>query len=79
MSKEYVTRRKQFKRSRLNWRKSGGARGSLGWIPFKTGAARCKQGQIYHNGHYFKVWDSYGLSQYPFRSGSFSCSSKFRC
>lgn len=23
-------------------------------------------------GHYFKVWDSYGLSQYEFRAGSFS-------
>lgn len=55
IGKEYVTRRKQFKKSRLNWRKSGGARRSLGWIPFKTGAARWKQGQVYHNGHYFKV------------------------
>ncbi|RRW39583.1 transposase, partial [Pseudomonas luteola] len=72
IGKEYVTRRKQFKKSRLNWRKSSGVRRSLGWIPFKTGAARWKQGQVYHNGHYFKVWDSYGLSQYPFRSGSFS-------
>src|SRR5690554_264184 len=27
---EYVTRRKQFKKARLNWRKSGGARRSLG-------------------------------------------------
>ena len=35
---EYVTRRKQFKKSRLRWRKSGGARRSLGWIPLNTGA-----------------------------------------
>lgn len=69
---EYATRRKQFKKARLNWRKSGGARRSLGWIPVNTGAAQWKNGQVYHNGHYFKVWDSYGLSQYKFRSASFN-------
>ncbi|MDY7218816.1 transposase [Denitrificimonas sp. JX-1] len=57
---------------RLNWRKSGGVRRSLGWIPVNTGAAQWKNGQVYHNGHYFKVWDSYGLNQYKFRSASFN-------
>src|SRR5690554_7627220 len=69
---EYVTRRKQFKKVRLNWRKSGGVCRSLGWIPINTGAAQWKNGQVYHNGHYFKVWDSYGLSQYKLRSASFN-------
>lgn len=69
---EYVTRRKQFKKARLNWRKSGGVRRSLGWIPLNTGAAQWKNGQVFHNGRYFKVWDSYGLGQYGFRSGSFN-------
>ncbi|AYN96806.1 transposase [Pseudomonas sp. LTJR-52] len=69
---EYVTRRKQFKKVRLNWRKSAGVRRSLGWIPVNTGAASWKNGQVYHNGHYFKVWDSYGLAGHKFRSGSFS-------
>jgi len=32
---EYATRRKQFKKTRLNWRASYGARRSLGWIPVK--------------------------------------------
>ena len=72
VSREYVTRRKQFKKARLNWRRTGGSRRSLGWIPFKTGAIKWKNGQIYHNGHYYKVWDSYGLSQYSLRSGNFS-------
>ncbi|TWH71420.1 IS605 OrfB family transposase [Azomonas agilis] len=72
IAREYVTRRKQFKKLRLNWRKSGGVRRSLGWIPINTGAARWKNGQVYHNSYYFKVWDSYGLSQYQFRSGSFN-------
>ncbi|MDY7218380.1 transposase [Denitrificimonas sp. JX-1] len=52
---EYVTRRKQFTKVRLNWRKSGGVRRSLGWIPVNTGAAQWKNGQVYHNGHYFNV------------------------
>ena len=72
VSRGYTMRRLQFRRSRLNWRKSGGVRRSLGWIPFKAGAASWKHGQVYHNGHCFKVWDSYGLSQYRFRSGSFN-------
>ena len=69
---EYVTRRKQFKKSKLNWRKSGGVRRSLGWIPVNTGQAKWKNGQVFHNGRYFGVWDSYGLSQYNFRSASFT-------
>src|SRR5690554_735720 len=69
---EYVIRRKQFKKARLNWRKSGGTRRSLGWVPVNTGVAKWKNGQVYYNGHYFKVWDSYGLSNYKFRSASFN-------
>ncbi len=69
---EYVTRRKQFKKSKLRWRKSTGVRRSLGWIPFNTGAATWKNGQVFFAGNYFKVWDSYGLSKYRFRAGSFN-------
>ena len=78
VSKEYVTRRKQFKKSKLNWRKSHGVRRSLGWVPVNTGQAQWKNGCIFHNGRYFKVWDSYGLSQYKFRSSSFSEDSRGR-
>ncbi len=69
---EYVVRRKQFKLARLRWRKSNGVSRSLGWIPYKAGAAQWLNGQVRYNGHFFKVWDSYGLSQYKFRAGSFS-------
>ena len=72
VASEYVTRRKQFKKAKLNWRKSGGAKRSLGWIPVNTGQAKWKNGQVFHNGNYFKVWDSYGLGQYKFRSASFN-------
>lgn len=37
---EHATRRSQFKRSKLSWRKSGGSRRSLGWIPFKPNGIR---------------------------------------
>lgn len=75
---EYATRRKQFKKSRLKWRKSGGKNRSLGWIPINTGAAKWKNGQVFHNGHYFKIWDSHGLANYKFRSASFSEDSRGR-
>jgi IS605 OrfB family transposase len=64
--------RKQFKTDTLRWRVSGGPRRSLGWIPFKSSAAKWKNGQVYFAGRFFKVWDSYGLSAFKFRSGSFS-------
>ena len=70
--------RKQFKTNKLKWRCSGGAKRALGWVPFKTGSAVWKDGQVRFNGQFFKVWDSYGLSQYPFRSGSFSEDSRGR-
>ena len=41
-------------------------------MPFKALATQYKSGQIYFNGQYFKVWDSYGLHQYTFLAGSFS-------
>ncbi|MGL5935433.1 MAG: RNA-guided endonuclease InsQ/TnpB family protein, partial [Cetobacterium sp.] len=70
--------RQQFKRAKLRWRSSGGSKRALGWIPFKSRAASWKSGQVKFAGHFFKVWDSYGLSAYPFRAGSFSEDSRGR-
>lgn len=64
--------RQQFKRAKLRWRASSGRKRALGWIPFKSRAATWKNGQVKFAGHYFKVWDSYGLNKYQFRAGSFS-------
>jgi IS605 OrfB family transposase len=69
---EHARRRKQHKTNKLRWRCSSGPKRALGWVPFKVGSAVWKDGQVRYNGHFFKVWDSYGLSQYQFRSGSFS-------
>ncbi len=56
---EHVTRRKQFKQSKLSWRKHSGVRWSLGWGPFNTGAAQWNNGHVYFKGQYY----SYGLSK----------------
>lgn len=71
---EYATRRKQFKKVRLNWRVSNqkSPKRSLGWIPFKKGAVVYKAGQIRFGGKFLNLWDSYGLDKYELRAGSFS-------
>ena len=70
--------RQQFKKNKLKWRCSGGSKKALGWIPFKSGAAKWVNGQVRYAGHYYKVWDSYGLSKFDFRSGCFSQDSRGR-
>jgi putative transposase len=71
---EYATRRKQFKKVRLNWRVSNpkSARRSLGWVPFKAGGVKYKAGQVSFLGHRLNLWDSYGLSKFELKAGSFA-------
>ena len=77
---EYATRRKRFKKQRLNWHVSHpkSAKYSLGWIPFKGGHAKYKNGPIEFAGKKFSLWDSHGLSQFELRAGSFSQDSRGR-
>ena len=77
---DYAKARMQFRRSRLNWRVSNpqSSKYSLGWVPFKARAVRYKSGQIQFAGFKFGLWDSYGLSQYALRAGSFSEDSRGR-
>ena len=72
VSEEYAIRRKQFRKVRLNWRVSSGARRSLGWIPFKASALRYRNGQVWFFGidQPLSLWDSYGLGQYDLGPGS---------
>ena len=51
---------------------------ALGWIPFKTAGVKWVNGQVRFCGHYFKVWDSYGLSQYELGTECFSEDSRGR-
>ena len=78
ITEEYVTRRKQFKKAKLSWRKSGGAHRSLGWVPFKACAIAFKNGQLRYGKVWLSLWDSYGLSQYDLGAGSFSEDSRGR-
>lgn len=77
---EYATRRRQFKRARLAWRVSNqkSARRSLGWIPFKAKDIKYVAGQLRYVGHFFSLWDSYGLADYELRAGSFNQDSRGR-
>lgn len=77
---EFATRLKQFKKQRLNWRVSNrkSAKYSLGWVPFKGEAIRYKNGQLRLNGIDIGLWDSYGLSKYELRAGSFNEDSRGR-
>ncbi len=70
---ELVTRRKQFKKAKLRWRVSNkkSAKRSLGWIPFKKVAIKYADGCVQYGKHQFKLWDSYGLSKYTVKTGSF--------
>ena len=73
VTEELITRRKQFKKAKLKWRVSNkkSARKSLGWIPFKKVAIKYADGYVQYGKHQFKLWDSYGLSKYAVRTGSF--------
>lgn len=70
---QLVVKRRTAKRTKLRWRKSFGAKRSLGWVPFKARATKYKAGQVFLAGHWFKVWDSYGLTpDVKFRAGCFT-------
>jgi IS605 OrfB family transposase len=72
ISEEYAIRRKQAGKVKLRWRKSTGARRSLGWIPFKASAIRYRNGQLWMSGidTPLGLWDSYGLSGYDLGAGN---------
>jgi putative transposase len=78
INEEFVTRRKQFRKIKLAWRKSAGSRRSLGWIPVKASALGYRNGQVRYQGQAISIWDSYGLSKYELGSGSFSEDSRGR-
>jgi IS605 OrfB family transposase len=75
---EYATRRKQHKKVKLAWRKSSGARRSLGWIPFKASGITYANGQIRYGKVWLSLWDSHGLKDYNLGPGSISEDSRGR-
>ena len=75
---QHAKSRKQFKKNKLNWRCSGGAKKALGWIPFKAAGVKWVNGCVRFCGKFFKVYDSYGLSQFELGTGCFSEDSRGR-
>jgi putative transposase len=71
---EFAARLRQHKKQRLNWRVSDpkSPKYSLGWIPFKRHTVKLKDGKLRFNGLDIGVWDSFGLSKYDLRGGSFN-------
>ncbi|CAE6872652.1 hypothetical protein [Paraburkholderia domus] len=80
VQEEHCTRRRQHRKVKRRWRKSGGARRSLGWIPLKKSAIRYRSGQVWLSGfdRPLGLWDSYGLHQYELGMGCISEDSRGR-
>ncbi|HRO58318.1 MAG TPA: transposase [Burkholderiaceae bacterium] len=72
LAEQYAVKRRAARKTRLAWRKSDGARRSLGWLPFKVRTIRYAHGQVYYAGRWLGLWDSYGLAGYALRAGNIS-------
>jgi len=66
--REYATRRKQFRKRRLQWRSR---KGSLGWIPFKARFLRIADDTITYLGRTFRFWLSRPIEG-DIKTGSFT-------
>jgi putative transposase len=69
---EFATRRKQFKKAKLRWRVSRGAKRSLGWIPFKATQLKRKGSSFRYSGKSFRIFESDLLDEATWRSGCFA-------
>jgi putative transposase len=69
---EFATRRRQFKKVKLRWRMSRGARRSLGWVPFKAAqlkrAGRC----VRFAGKTLRVFEAQRLEGVVYKCGCFA-------
>jgi putative transposase len=69
---EFATRRTQFKRAKLRWRVSRGARRSLGWVPFKAAQLKRKGKSLGVAGKAFRVFERELLEGVTWKSGCFA-------
>jgi putative transposase len=80
---EYAVKaRAVFPRQQLRWRVSGGARRSLGWIPFKAAGVNRKGAGIRFCGKPFRVFEARRLDGARLRDGCFaqdSCGDWWLC
>ncbi|MDO8653929.1 MAG: transposase [Undibacterium sp.] len=59
VSEEFATRRQQFGKVKLQWRKSKGVRRSLGWIPIKASALTYRAGQLWVSGMEYQTTSTF--------------------
>jgi IS605 OrfB family transposase len=69
---EFATRRRQFRKPRLRWRVSRGAKRSLGWIPWKPAQLRRKGRSLRFSGKAIRVFEAQRLAGVRFKSGCFA-------
>ena len=66
---EFATRRKQFKKAKLRWRVSQGAKRSLGWIPFKAAQLKRRGQSLRFAGKALRVFERELLEGRTWKSG----------
>ncbi len=69
---EYASKRRQFKRAKLRWRISTGAKRSLGWVPFKAASLKCTGGGVTFCKKSLRVFEAERLEGVKFGDGSFA-------
>lgn len=78
----YAARRKKAKRTRLNWRRSGGSKKSLGWVPFGGRSMKRTGNAVRYASKTFRVFQGELLTGLKFRDGCFaqdSCGDWWLC
>jgi putative transposase len=79
---EFATKRRAAKAVRLRWRKSGGARRSLGWVPFRAANVKRHGNAVRFCGKTFRIFEAHRLDGVKFHDGCFaedSCGDWWLC
>jgi IS605 OrfB family transposase len=69
---EFALKRKQFKKLKLRWRVSKGAKRSLGWVPFKAASIKLKGKCLRFCGKSFRVFEQDKLIETKWKQGCFA-------
>lgn len=69
---EFARKRIAAKKSRLSWRSSGGARRSLGWVPFRAANVKRKGRGLRFAGKSFRVFEMPAMEGLKWRDGCFA-------
>ena len=69
---EFATRRRQFKKTKLRWRASRGAKKALGWVPFKAAQLKRRGKCLRFSGKAFRIFEPHRLEGVKWKSGCFA-------